>query len=737
MDLGHPLTFGLSISTESGQDLTALARRAEELGLDTVSFLRPADAQDVATETGLDPWTAAAWVAAGSQTLQIAAGITLASPVPATIAKAAASLDVLSNGRAALILDGADVKWTGTPRELDFMEETVEVLRAMWDISGPTSFTGDFHTLHGAQPGPAPAHNITLWLTNTSIEVVGALADAWIRDVVSGPDGGLDLEDLRREAYALDSAAIAAGRDPREIVRRARVSPTLLSHENPVELLADLVSLGFSSFEITDPSGLENFAGPFANRLRERVAADRLTAGLVEGTMRNAASRAKRHGSINYEAIPSDLRERAVEPGDANYGLVKSTYMRGGSPALVLRPTTNEQVSQALQYAQTQDVELGIRSGGHGMSGRSTNRGGLIIDVGAMNFIEIIDQDNRMVRVGPGARWAEVARVIAPYDWAISSGDFGGVGVGGLATAGGVGFFGRKFGLTIDHLVAAEIVLADGALVRASETENPELFFGIRGAGANFGIVTAFEFQAAQVGEIGHAQLAFQVDDLAEFLVRYGALVEAAPRDLTPFLTMGGPRRGQPMVAQVSAIIANDDPDQILEMLQPFATLGPLVGQQVILTTYENALFNPDTGPSGAMGEPVARSAAINHITPELARDLASFIERGQTYFFQIRAVGGAVSDVAKDATAYAHRDANFQISAMGANQGRINQEWDAMADHFNGLYLSFDTDRRPEQVLNAFGPQTLARLRALKAQVDPTNVFRDNFNVGLPTEAN
>src|SRR5690606_21089086 len=179
------------------------------------------------------------------------------------------------------------------------------------------------------------------------------------------------------------------------------------------------------------------------------------------------------------------------------------------------------------------EVPLGVRSGGHGISGRSTNDGGLVLDVGALNTIEVIDEERRLVRVGPGARWHEVAAALAPYGWAISSGDFGGVGVGGLATAGGIGFFAREHGLTIDRVRAAELVLADGSIVRTDADTDPELFWGVRGAGANFGVVTAFEFEASEVGNVGWAQLAFDASDTAGFFERFGAAMEAAPRDVS------------------------------------------------------------------------------------------------------------------------------------------------------------------------------------------------------------
>ncbi len=324
----------------------------------------------------------------------------------------------------------------------------------------------------------------------------------------------------------------------------------------------------------------------------------------------------------------------------------------------------------------------------------------------------------------------DVAVALAPYGWALSSGDYGGVGVGGLATAGGIGFLAREHGLTIDHLRAVEMVLADGSVVRASDHENADLFWAVRGAGANFGIVTAFEFEVDAVGEVGWAQLVFDASDPADFLEKWGAAVEAAPRDLTSFLIMGPPRRGQPALAQVMALVDSDKPETIINRLQPIAEIAPLYDQNVVITSYASIMANAQGGGYDAQGEPISRSALLKQITPEFAAAAARLIRSGAAYFFQIRSVGGAVADIDPDATAYSYRSANFSVTAFGADRLRLDALWDEMQPHFDGLYLSFETDLRPERLSDAFPARTLERLRALKLRYDPENVFRDNFNI-------
>lgn len=453
----------------------------------------------------------------------------------------------------------------------------------------------------------------------------------------------------------------------------------------------------------------------------------------VAGRRRTASARALRRDGIDYDAVPASLRGTVVEPGDRDYPAVSSNYLRGGAPGLVLRPETPEQVVDALAFARSHThLPLGVRSGGHGISGRSTNDGGVVIDVGRMNRVEVLDEARRLVRIGPGATWKQVAAALDPYGWALGSGDYGGVGVGGLATAGGIGLLGRQHGLTIDHLHAVELVLADGSQVRATRDDHPDLFWAVRGAGANFGVATAFEFEVYDVGDVGWAKLVLATTDIEKSLLRFGELASAAPRDTTVFLVTGRPRRGQSGI-QLYAIVDSSDPEVVVDRLTPFLDLGVLVQQEVYLARYRDIMGQAaDVGPEGhhGQGEPVSRSAFLPAITPEYAHDTAELLRSGRVFFYELRPMGGAIADVPADETAFAHRTPAFQVTAMGIDQADLDARWDRLAEHFDGLYLSFDTDLRPERLHDAFPPAVLARLRDLKRRYDPDNLFRDNFNI-------
>ncbi|MCS5720976.1 LLM class flavin-dependent oxidoreductase [Herbiconiux sp. CPCC 203407] len=749
---GHRLQVGTFITPVNAPPESAvhLAELAESLGFDLVTF------QDHPYQPGFhDTWTLLTWIAARTERVHLAPNVlNLPLRQPAVLARSAASLDLLSGGRFDLGL-GSGAFWDAiaamgggrlTPGQaVDALSQAIDVIRGIWDAGkrSPLRAGGEHHRVDGAKRGPLPAHDIPIWLgayKPRMLRLTGRKADGWLPSL-----SYLQPGDLERGNAAIDEAAVAAGRDPREIRRLLNIggrftapaaSGGLLTGPSAQwvdELLPLVVEQGVSTLILAsdDPSTMQQFALEVVPGLREAV--DRELGGdsRTESPVRRASAVALRREGIDYEALPASLVARAVEPGDSAFARVRSTYLRGGSPGIVLQPQSVAEVVDALAFARAHPhVSLGVRSGGHGISGRSTNDGGIVIDLSRLAAIEVLDDERRLVRIEPGARWMDVAAALGTHGWGLSSGDYGGVGVGGLATAGGIGWLAREHGLTIDHLRAAVVVLADGSVVRASETENADLFWAVRGAGANMGIVVSFEFEVDEVGELGWAQLAFDASETAEFLEGWGALVEAAPRDLTSFLIMGAPRRGQPAVAQTMTVVDSPDADTILERLQPFAALAPLVQQSVQITTYPALMANAQAGPHDGRGDPATRSGLIEHITPEFAAAAERMLATGLVYFFQIRSVGGAVSDIDPAATAYAGRAANFSVIAFGADRERLDAVWDELHHHFDGLYLSFETDLRAERITDAFPPATLERLRSLKSRYDPDNLFRDNFNV-------
>jgi FAD/FMN-containing dehydrogenase len=722
-DYGHDLTFGtfLTPQNQRPEDVVALARLTEAAGLDLATF------QDHPYQPAfLDTWTLLSWVAAQTETLRVAANVlNLPLRPPAVLARAAASLDLLSGGRVELGL-GAGAFWDaieamGGPRRtpgeaVDALSEAIDVIQEIWDTGkrGGVRIGG---ATKGTKRGPAPAHDMEIWLgayKPRMLRLTGRKADGWLPSL-----SYLAQQDIAAANRTIDEAALAAGRDPREIRRLLNITEADFD-----QLLPLATEHGFSTFILAtdDPATIQRFGREVAPALRESVAAARASADTPTGPARGARARASRHEGIDYDAVPKALA--AVEPGDRGYDKVRSTYIRAGRPGLVLRPADAQETAEALAYARAQDVELAVRSGGHGISGRSTNDGGIVVDLGRLNEVTMLDGGR--VRLGPGARWGAVAQALAPRGLGISSGDYGDVGVGGLATAGGIGFLARQHGLTLDHVTAAEVVLADGRVVRADPDRHPDLFWALRGAGGNFGIVTAFELEPYPVGDVVFSRMVFEAD--ANTLTRWAERVEAAPRELTSFLMLAA-GRDDVDIAQLYTVYAGADTEAAVAALTPLLDAGRLLDQQAQLVPY-HAVVAPQGGlHRGSTRPPAIRAGLVDHVTPELAQALIELLPTAP--FIQARSVGGAVNDVPAAATAYAHRHQNFSLNAVSSTLERLNPSWDeTIAPHTSGLYLSFNTDPRPERIEEAFPGATLVRLRALKALYDPDNVFDQNMPI-------
>lgn len=749
-DYGHELRFGTFITPQAKQadDVVALAQRSEAVGLDLVTF------QDHPYQSNfLDTWTLLSFVAARTERVKLAGNVlNLPLRPPAVLARAAASLDLLSHGRFELGL-GSGAFWDGieamggtklTPGEaVEGLEEAMEIIRGIWDAGAPggVRVDGKYHKAAGARRGPLPQHRIDIWLgayKPRMLRLVGRKADGWL------PSRSYIKEPTIAESNAMiDEAAEKAGRSPREIRRLLNLFGSRLADGEDARQLADEITAltlehGFSTFILpADAPGLiETFGKEVAPRVQEKVASGRAAAGTSTGAVRSAAAVAMRVAGIDYERVPPALAEVTIEPSDHAYAQHRSTYIHRGQPGLVLRPRNAAEVAEAVSFAAAQAVPMAVRSGGHGISGKATNDGGIVIDVGQLNAVELIDPVTSRFRVGPGARWGEVASALAPHGLGMSSGDYGDVGVGGLATAGGIGWISRQHGLTIDHVVAAEVVLADGRQVRADAENNPDLFWALRGAGGNFGVVTALELEAYPVSNVVFAQITYDLGDAEQVIPRWAETVIAAPWALTSFLTMVPARSGNPAFGQAMIVINDPDPGVAEPMLQPFLDVGPVLGSRAYVMPYSGLIQSHFSGHDG-VGGLVSHSGMLTTVTPEIARGMSDILRAKATDMMQLRAVGGAVNDVAPEATAYAHRHQNFCLNAGGSGSvaERLESLWPALEAHLDGLYLSFETGSERSHLERAFPGKTLERLRALKAEYDPKGLFNSNFPIP-PAEA-
>ncbi|MEW1844279.1 FAD-binding oxidoreductase [Nonomuraea angiospora] len=438
------------------------------------------------------------------------------------------------------------------------------------------------------------------------------------------------------------------------------------------------------------------------------------------------------------ETLRRDFGGAIIEPGAAEYGPASRSVLASGSPAYVLRPRSVADVRAGVRFAAGSGLPLSVRGGGHAFAGFGTNDDGIVIDLGGLAQVEVIDKERHLVRIGGGATWGQVAAALAPHGLAISSGDTKSVGVGGLTLSGGIGWKVRKHGLALDSLVAAELVTADGEVVRASAEENPELFWAVRGGGGNFGIVTAFEFAAHPTTDVFHGRIAFPASEAAAVLQGWADHLRTAPEELTSIASFANPFAGGPQ-APVEIFVAfdGDDPELAARAIDPIRRLGTVIDDDVALKPYADTLVDGATPPPGI--RLVTRSAfAGEESVPEVLRILAEVGASEGSPLIAVRSVGGAVSRVADDATAYAHRQAElmFMTTVLGpepvveAARPALEAIWARLAPHVNGAYANFLASATDEDVAAVYPAGTYERLAAVKRQYDPGNLFAHNHNI-------
>lgn len=443
--------------------------------------------------------------------------------------------------------------------------------------------------------------------------------------------------------------------------------------------------------------------------------------------------------ALELPAVPAALQPIAVRPGDSLYFRLRSSYMRAGSPAIVFAARNVDDVVQVVNYvrdvresARAQGaarVPFSVRSGGHGIAGRSTNDGGIILDLAAMRTVEVVDPGAGLVRAEAGTVWAEVAAALAPFDLALTSGNFGDTGVGGLAVAAGVGYFVRSQGLTIDRIRAVEMVLADGRVVRTDAAHEPDLFWAVRGGGAMIGVVTAVEFVAEKVSDAGETTVISQqsqqvVDDLGGYVEAWGALMGAAPRAFTSFL-MIHPVQGGRHIVRATNVWAGDDADAAEPSLRAFAELAPLAAHEATIAPYAHLVEGHRALHVGAQNIQL-RNAFVTKVDRELGEAMARVLAADVSAVAELRSLGGAVADVAADATAFAHRDAQALVSVWMQPLGDDVQDaaWAPLQPLASGIYGAYSSDIRQERAREAWPGKTGDGLARIAQGVDPDGLF-------------
>ena len=420
-------------------------------------------------------------------------------------------------------------------------------------------------------------------------------------------------------------------------------------------------------------------------------------------------------------------------------------------PRLIARCGSTGDAAAAVRFARDLDLEIAVRGGGHNVAGTATCEGGVVIDLSAMRAVSV-DLVEGTALVQGGALWGDVDRATQAHGLATTGGIVGHTGVGGLTLGGGIGWLMRKHGLTIDNLIEAEVVTANGDIVRASAHEHPDLFWALRGGGGNFGVVTSFRFALHPVGPTVTAGPVFwAAEDTAEVLRFYRDLVADAPEELgtvvrlgtiPPLPVVGDELHFRPAIAVASCYAGPlEAGERAVRALRTFGTpLVDLVGPTAYVD-HQSGL--DDTVPHGwhyywKATNLTDLSDAVIDIVAEHA-----FGARSPRSYAAMFHMGGAVARVPQDATAYQGRDAEHNIIIDAAwlpeqdeALGVAETAWargflEALAPHRAGVYVNFlDSDDDTSRVREAYGDATYRRLAGVKATYDPDNVFRNNKNI-------
>lgn len=443
------------------------------------------------------------------------------------------------------------------------------------------------------------------------------------------------------------------------------------------------------------------------------------------------------------ETLSGQIHGRVLTAEDADYDKARKTlFTRDAHPGVVVECADENDIAAAISFATKHDLKLSVKSGGHSGIGASTNDGGVVIDLSRIKNVQIIDEANHIVRIGAGAHWGDVAEQLAPHKLAISSGDTTSVGVSGLTLGGGVGWMVRGSGLTIDSVVAFEMVSAEGKTLRATAEENPDLFWALRGGGGNFGVVTAIEFRAHQNDGVFGGTITYGVDKREEILKNWAEYMRTAAPELNStvmFFPGFGP--GQSPQMMILVCYAGSDKAKAQAAIQPLRELGDTVIADDVKAKAYGEMLEEAMPPEGIVIR--VRNGFVSSFTDELGKIISDHFGTPGTPFLMIRAVGGAMNEITRDATAFAHRDAEaFLIMPAFAPAGSTDEAANEYADELwaplkpfvHGTYINFLTDAREESVELAYPPETLARLRKIKAEYDPTNIFNRNINI-KPTE--
>jgi FAD/FMN-containing dehydrogenase len=458
---------------------------------------------------------------------------------------------------------------------------------------------------------------------------------------------------------------------------------------------------------------------------------------------------AGRPASISIPRLRAAFNGRVIAPGDAGYDRARTVFLGDidRRPAVIIRPADASDVSRVISLAGETGLELAVRSGGHSAAGHSVTDGGIVLDLSDMRRLDI-DPQQRTAWAQTGLTAGQYTTAAGAHGLATGFGDTGSVGIGGITLGGGVGYLVRKYGLTIDDLLAAELVTADGQLLRVDNQAHPELFWAIRGGGGNFGVATRFQFRLHPVQTIvgGILILPATPEVIAGFITE----AEAAPEELStianimpapPMPFLPAEQHGRLVVMAMLVHVGQTEAGE--RAITPFRKLAKPLVDLVRPMPYPE-IYPPDEDSYHPTA--VTHTMFVDAIDRAAAQTILDYLQASDAPMrvAQLRVLGGAMARVPVAATAFAHRHsrimANLATFYDGPADRAVREAWvsdfaAALSQGDAGAYVNFLGDDGQARLRQAYPCRTWDRLAAVKARYDPTNLFRLNQNIPPATQ--
>ena len=442
--------------------------------------------------------------------------------------------------------------------------------------------------------------------------------------------------------------------------------------------------------------------------------------------------------------LQAALRGPLLLPGNAAYDTTRQVWngMIDKRPGLIVRCSGPSDVIEAVNFARDFDLLVAVRGGGHSISGKSVCDGGIMIDLSPMRWCTV-DPEQRTARLGAGSLLGDLDHESQRFGLATPAGTVSHTGVAGLTLGGGHGRLSRRFGLTCDNVRSVDIVTADGKYLRASAEENQDLYWGVRGGGGNFGIVTAFEYNLHPVGpQILGGTMMYPLKDIRDILGFYAEFTAESPRELATDLIALSPPGGRGFA--IMSFCYTGDHAQGQQLIDPFRAFRKPIVDQVKPMAYQKLQTSADQGtPAGKLY--YNKSGLLKELDNKFLDAIAERMlltadqaDPGVATNVLLQHLGGAVGDVAPGDTAYVHRDANYDSIIMSAwedpafdepNIKWLKDSYAGMEPHTIGFYSNHMVDSDQPKLKTTFR-ENYDRLVSIKNQYDPTNLFHLNPNI-------